>query len=89
MNGQLLKDFLPADRAYAVARFTLAEITTKPLIVSGVKSVWLDGMSVELKDGAYAHSIPPGNHFITIEIDAKNPAPFAKVQCDDAIFLGD
>jgi len=89
VNGQLLKDFLPADRAYAVARFTLAEITTKPLIVSGVKSVWLDGMSVELKDGAYAHSIPPGNHFITIEIDAKNPAPFAKVQCDDAIFLGD
>ena len=42
---------------------------------------------VELKAGAYAASIPAGDHSLTVEVDGN--APYFKAQCDDASFLGD
>jgi putative heme-binding domain-containing protein len=86
VNGQLTKEFNPG-RLYATARFTAAAATTKPLLLTGVKAAWLDGKALDLKAGAYAASIPAGNHSLTVEVDGN--APYFKAQCDDASFLGD
>ena len=86
VNGQLTKEFNPG-RLYATARFTAATATTKPLLLTGVKAAWLDGMALDLKAGVSAASIPAGNHSLTIEVDGN--APYFKAQCDDASFLGD
>ena len=86
VNGQLPKEFNPG-RLYATARLTAAAATSKPLLLTGVKAAWLDGKALELKAGAYAASIPAGNHTLTVEIDGN--APYFKAQCDDASFLGD
>ncbi len=86
VNGQLTKEFNPG-RLYATARFTAAAATKKPLVLTGVKAAWLDGKSIDLKDGAFAASIPAGNHALTVEVDGN--APYLKAQCDDASFLGD
>ena len=86
VNGQLPKEFNPG-RLYATARLTAAAATSKPLLLTGVKAAWLDGKALELKAGAYAASIPAGNHTLTVEVDGN--APYFKAQCDDASFLGD
>jgi hypothetical protein len=52
-----------------------------------VKAAWLDGKSIDLKDGASAAPIAAGNHSLTVEVDGN--APYFKAQCDDASFLGD
>jgi putative heme-binding domain-containing protein len=86
VNGQLPKEFNPG-RLYATSRFTIASATKKPLSLTGVKAAWLDGKALELKAGAYAASIPAGDHSLTVEVDGN--APYFKAQCDDASFLGD
>jgi len=86
VNGQLTKEFNPG-RLYATARFTAAAATTKPLLLTGVKAAWLNGKALDLKAGAFAASIPAGNHSLTVEVDGN--APYFKAQCDDASFLGD
>ena len=86
VNGQLPKEFNPG-RLYATARLTAAAATAKPLLLTGVKAAWLDGKALELKAGAYAASIPAGDHSLTVEVDGN--APYFKAQCDDASFLGD
>jgi putative heme-binding domain-containing protein len=86
VNGQLTKEFNPG-RLYATARFTAAAATKKPLVLTGVKAAWLDGKSIDLKEGAHAASIAAGNHALTVEVDGN--APYFKAQCDDASFLGD
>ncbi|NBV48064.1 MAG: hypothetical protein EBR95_03215, partial [Verrucomicrobia bacterium] len=86
VNGQLPKEFNPG-RLYATARFTVASATKKPLTLTGVKAVWLDGKPLDLQAGAYAASIPAGDHSLTVEVDGN--APYFKAQCDDASFLGD
>ena len=86
VNGQLPKEFNPG-RLYATARFTAAAATAKPLVLTGVKAAWLDGKALELQAGAYAASIPSGDHSLTVEVDGN--APYFKAQCDDASFLGD
>jgi len=86
VNGQLTKEFNPG-RLYATARLTAAAATKKPLVLTGVKAAWLDGKSIDLKDGASTASIAAGNHSLTVEVDGT--APYFKAQCDDASFLGD
>ena len=86
VNGQLPKEFNPG-RLYATARLTAAAATSKPLLLTGVKAAWLDGKAIDLKSGAYAASLPAGDHTLTVEVDGK--APYFKAQCDDASFLGD
>ena len=86
VNGQLTKEFNPG-RLYATARLTAAAATKKPLVLTGVKAAWLDGKSIDLKDGASAAPIAAGNHSLTVEVDGN--APYFKAQCDDASFLGD
>ncbi len=53
----------------------------------GVTPRGLDGKAIDLKSGAYAASIPAGDHTLTVEVDGN--APYFKAQCDDASFLGD
>ena len=86
VNGQMTKEFNPG-RLYATARFTAAAATKKPLVLTGVKAAWLDGKSIDLKDGVSAAPIAAGNHSLTVEVDGN--APYFKAQCDDASFLGD
>mgnify|MGYP006866121592 CR=1 FL=1 len=69
-----------AGRSAAIAAVTSAS-------GAGVKAAWLDGKALELKGGAYAASIPAGDHSLTVEVDGN--APYFKAQCDDASFLGD
>ena len=84
INGQLRKEDMP-DKPYASVRFSAANATKQPLILTGVKSAWLDGKPVALTNGRSEAAIAAGEHTLTIA--PERSAPHAKAQCDDVTFL--
>lgn len=98
VDGRLLRDLLstPAQLAasgselYATAKLDAANATTKPLVISGAKSAWLDGKPLSLTaEGQATVSIPPGAHRLVVQLDPKSLPETLKAQCDDVRFLGE
>jgi putative heme-binding domain-containing protein len=84
ISGDLRAEDRP-DKLYAIASFTAAKSTTKPLIFTGIEAAWLDGKTLDIKDGQCSTPIPAGDHQITVR-PAKS-ATLMKAQCDDVTFV--
>jgi putative heme-binding domain-containing protein len=98
VDGRLLRDLLatPAQLAaagselYATAKLDAANATTKPLVISGAKSAWLDGKPLPLTaEGHATVAIPAGAHRLVVQLDPKSLPETLKAQCDDVRFLGE
>jgi putative heme-binding domain-containing protein len=84
VSGQLPKADLPA-QPYASARFSAATATKAPLILTGAKEAWLNNQPIQLNNGRYEASLPPGTYTLTISVDSN--APHIAARCDDLTFL--
>jgi putative heme-binding domain-containing protein len=84
ISGDLRAEDRP-DKPYAIASFTAAKPTTKPLIFTGIEAAWLDGKPLDLKDGQCNTAIPAGDHQLTVR--PIKSAPLMKAQCDDVTFV--
>ncbi len=75
---------------FALARFETAAPTTKPLVLSGAKTAWLDGQPITLDEqGRSTAPIAAGAHRLVVQLDPKALPEVLKIQCDDARFIGD